>query len=85
MRPCVAPSSRGKPDDLLDFAVPENMVRRHLTKSQRGMVASRVAKLRAGQPKRNGSIEPINTQHQAAQQLNVSRETVKAGAKGGSM
>ncbi len=46
------------------------------------MVAAKVAKLKHGQKKPEGSIEPSQTQREAAQQLSVSRETVKGVKRG---
>lgn len=52
-----------------------NLHRRHLNESQRGMVAAKVATLKHGQ--KPGDVEiSTSTQTEAADLLNVSRETV---------
>lgn len=59
------------------------MKRRHLNESQRGMVAARIATLTHGGDRGNQytggkrSIDPLPTQQQAAEAMNVSEATVK--------
>lgn len=69
-------------DDPLAFVVSGNLHRRHLSESQRGMVAARIADLPHGgaiySEKNESSIElSSKTQREAAAMLNVGRETVK--------
>lgn len=63
-------------DDPLGFVVSLNLRRRHLTESQRAMVASRLAKMPIGRPQGNAPIEAI-TQPQAAEMLSVGRSAVQ--------
>jgi phage N-6-adenine-methyltransferase len=68
-------------DDPVGFVVSLNLKRRHLNEGQRGMVANNLANLKRGRPSvENGGIPPIS-QSQAADMLNVSRDTVKTAAK----
>ena len=53
-----------------------NLKRRHLTESQRAMVAARLANLDRGKPVLNGPIGPL-TQPEAAKRLNIGTRTVK--------
>lgn len=65
----------------LAFVVSHNLHRRHLSESQRGMVAAKMAKLQRGGDRRTdsfkGSIDPLKTQEEAAALLNISTATVK--------
>jgi ParB-like chromosome segregation protein Spo0J len=61
--------------DPLGFVVSHNLHRRHLNESQRGQVAARIAKLPIGANQHSPIGLP--TQKQAAEMLNVSRNTVK--------
>ena len=56
-----------------------NLKRRHLDTAQRAMVASRLANLNHGQKK--ADVEISTTQTEAAQLLNVSRESVVSARK----
>lgn len=61
------------------FVVSENVHRRHMTTSQRAMVAARLANLTKGRPPRaqeNGENSPFS-QSQVAEQAKVSRDSVK--------
>lgn len=58
------------------YATSENVLRRHLTESQRAWVANKIANLKPGRPKETGAIAPV-TQAKAAQQLAVSPDSVK--------
>lgn len=65
----------------LAFVVSHNLHRRHLSESQRGMVAAKMANLQRGGDRRTdsfkGSIDPLKTQEEAAALLNISTATVK--------
>jgi len=61
---------------LVSFVVSLNLHRRHLTESQRAMIAARLANMQQGRPETNGSIDPF-TQPEAAELLNVSVPSVK--------
>jgi hypothetical protein len=66
--------------DPFQWVISRNLHRRHLTESQRGMVAARLARLSVGRPSKEiGSIEHINAPslEKAAEQLQVGKETVK--------
>lgn len=64
-------------DDPLGFVLSHNLHRRHLTESQRAMVAARIAKLPRGRPgSENPSIDGISTETAAAR-LNVGESTVE--------
>ena len=62
--------------DPLAFVLSQNVERRHLDESQRGMIASRLATLRQGARTDLASIEAMS-QPDAASKLNVSRSTVQ--------
>lgn len=67
-----------KGKDALGFVISKNLKRRHLTESQRAMVAANIAKLKPGeQSATNGGNSPHLTTAQAAEMLNVSPDTVK--------
>ncbi len=68
--------------DPLGFVVSLNLKRRHLTESQRAMVASRLAKMKVGNPNFNQANLPDSSSHivtnaQAAAILNVSERSIK--------
>ena len=64
-------------EDPVRFVVDANANRRHLTESQRAMVAARIANLGEGRPKKEtGSIEPVS-QADAADALSVSVPSIK--------
>jgi ParB family chromosome partitioning protein len=60
--------------DAASFVVSLNLHRRHLNTSQRALVATRLASLKLGANQHVGS--PTPTQTQAAEMLNVSRDSV---------
>lgn len=64
---------------LVSFVVSLNLHRRHLSESQRAMVAAKIANLKDGQ--RAASIEAPVTQNEAAEMLNVSRASVQRAEK----
>jgi ParB-like chromosome segregation protein Spo0J len=66
-------------DDPLGFVLSKNLARRHLTESQRGMVAARLAKLPAHRPAEDNSAN-LRTSD-AAEMLNVSPRTVETARK----
>lgn len=67
-------------NDPLGFVISLNLKRRHLTESQRAMVAAELATLDKGRPKENAGI-PAITQSDAAKMLSVSRDSVQTAAK----
>jgi len=73
----------GKEEGLLDFVVDENRNRRHLTVSQKAMVATRIANLREGRPEKTTASkaavnsEPLVSQHDAARMMGISRGSVQ--------
>jgi len=71
-------------DDPLGFVVSLNLKRRHLSESQRAMVASRIANLKDGQTARSANwrtSEPAVSQPDAARMLNVSERSVQRAEK----
>ena len=73
----VEPTTRvfsGAPADVAAFAVSVNLTRRHLTQSQRAMVASRLAEMGHESEAQNCAL----TQTKAAEELAVSRRSVQA-------
>lgn len=79
----VEPETRtheGDDADLVSFVVSLNLHRRHLNESQRAMVAARIANMRQGE--RTDLVEiSTRSQSQAAEMLNVSRESVNKAKK----
>lgn len=63
-------------DDPLGYVISLNLRRRHLTESQRAMVASRLAKMPVGRPQDNAQICAVS-QDAAAETLGVSRRSVQ--------
>jgi ParB-like chromosome segregation protein Spo0J len=68
-----------KGDDALGYVIRSNLVRRHLTTSQRAMVASNLASLELGdnQYTKEGAGIQAPSQSKAAELLNVSRDSVQ--------
>lgn len=67
-------------DDPLGYVISHNLHRRHLTESQRAMVASKLAKLTHGGDRRSDQAAnlPVGpTQARAAEMLNVSERAVR--------
>lgn len=75
--------------DAVAYVVSKNLRRRHLDESQRAMVAAKLANLRPGRPSNKTGAPLLGqtvenstvSQSQAAEMLNVSRETVISAAK----
>jgi ParB-like chromosome segregation protein Spo0J len=65
---------------LTAFVVSLNLHRRHLTESQRGLVAAKLATMQQGARTDIASIEAMS-QPEAAELLNVGRPTVQRAAK----
>ena len=68
-------------DDPLGLVLSQNLHRRHLDESQRGMVAAKIANLPEGRPRNNSANLQSYSQSDAAKQLNVSTRTVAAASK----
>jgi len=71
-------------DDPLGFVVSLNLKRRHLSESQRAMVAARVANMRQGRPDKSANwrvSSPAVSQPEAAKMLNVSERSVQRAEK----
>ena len=70
-------------DDPLSFVVSKNLARRHMDESQRGMVAARIADMKAGDNQHTKEVAQIcaTSQTDAANMLNVSRGTVQSAKK----
>lgn len=67
-------------DDPLAYVITHNLHRRHLTESQRAMVAAKIATMKVGRPSVIGPIGPIKNQRNiedSAKALNVSPRSVK--------
>jgi len=62
--------------DPVAFVISANLCRRHLTESQRAMIAAKLATFGRGRPSENASIEAIS-QDDAADMLKVSRSSVQ--------
>lgn len=68
-------------DDPLGYVVSLNLRRRHLSESQRGMVAAKLAKLPVGANQHREASANLPTQPAAAEMLSVSERTVRAARK----
>lgn len=66
-------------DDPLGFVIAKNLARRHLSESQRGMVAKRLETLKQGRPGKDANLHV--SRDRAAEMLNVSPRTVATAAK----
>ncbi len=58
----------------------ENLKRRHMDESQRGMVAHRLESMKIGRPENNVNLHRLS-RSDAAEKLNVSQSTVAHAAK----
>jgi phage N-6-adenine-methyltransferase len=81
-----APSMRefvGTDDELLPFVVSLNLKRRHLSESQRAMVAANIARFGHGGDRvsEQAANLPVATQAEAADMLKVSERSVRAAVK----
>lgn len=65
-------------DDPLAFVISKNLHRRHLSESQRALVAAEISNLDVGRPSINTPIGGVS-QDDAAQKLNVSTRSVSRG------
>ena len=70
----------GKPGEELAFVISQNVLRRHLNESQRGMIACKLAVLPSGQ-RQAGRFAEVHTQAQAADMMQVSERTVRTARK----
>jgi putative phage-type endonuclease len=68
-------------DDPLSYVLSKNLKRRHLTASQRAMVAAKLANMPVGQPKKYSANLRNTSQPEAAKQLNVSERSVQYAQK----
>lgn len=79
--PIIEPFTGSNP---IAFVVDENVHRRHLNESQRGLIAAQLATLKQGRPTAKTNVEIstfIPTQDEAAVLMNVSRATVTNAKK----
>ena len=71
----------GKEDTLASFIVSLNLHRRHLSESQRAMIAARLANILHGGDRSKASIDALISQADAANLLNVSEPSVERATK----
>ncbi|MCG6157102.1 ParB/RepB/Spo0J family partition protein [Rubinisphaera margarita] len=64
--------------DPWEFAISKNLCRRHLTTSQRAVIAAELAKLKRGDNQHAQHRQNCRTTSEAAKALNVSERTVRA-------
>lgn len=67
----------GDDSAALAFVISKNLKRRHLTESQRAMVAARLATMPEGRPSETAQICAVKSQEKAAELLSVSRRSVQ--------
>ena len=70
-------------DDPLGYVIAKNYARRHLTESQRALVAARIANLSHGGDRKSNQVAnlPLDSITQAAEKLHVSARTVRDARK----
>lgn len=82
---CHALTYEGDDASIVPFVVSHNLHRRHLTESQRGLIAGEIATARTGDFHGNQWSPPSGggqtSAAQSAEMLNVSKRTVERGAK----
>ncbi|MFN8543245.1 MAG: hypothetical protein U0807_03455 [Candidatus Binatia bacterium] len=79
-RPCSTAGGPATSADPLGFVLSKNLHRRHLTESERGLVAARITNLSVGRPaKENGARAPISV-GDAAALLQTNRRQVQRAA-----
>lgn len=69
-------------DDPIAFIVSANLRRRHLTDSQRAMIAAELSRFGRGRPRKEEKVQPCAfSQREAADLLDVSRRSVQDAKK----
>ena len=68
------------PGSPLDFVISKNVTRRHLTESQRAMIAAKIANCSEGRPANTAQIQAVS-QEEAARKLDVSRSSVQSATR----
>lgn len=69
----------GTEEEALQYVISTNLHRRHLSESQRAMIAGRIANLSHGGNRNDTEMLHSTTQSEAARALNVSPRSVKRG------
>lgn len=72
------PRAEYEGNDPLGFVISTNLHRRHLSESQRSMVAAKLAKMPQGRPSEKAANLPDIAQPQAADLLNVSERSLRS-------
>jgi len=63
--------------DPIEFIIGANLHRRHLSESQRAMIAARMANMGVGRPVKAANLPDSVSQPEAAEMLNVSERSVR--------